>query len=90
MTLDTESRRKRILYRATHRGTKEADVMVGGFFAATIADIDPASFDEAERLLDVNDPDLVDWLLGRTEVPREWRGTMFDRLDAYVRRGGCV
>lgn len=86
VTLDDSARRRRLLYRATHRGTKEADHMVGGFFTAAVADLDPALFDEAERLLDVADLDLVDWLLGRKPVPPEWRDSLFDRLAAYVAR----
>lgn len=85
MPLDVESRRKRILYRATHRGTKEADVMIGGFFSAAVAGLDPAEFDEIERLLDEPDPDLVNWLMGRVAPPARWRGTIYDRIERHVR-----
>ncbi|MBM3515693.1 MAG: succinate dehydrogenase assembly factor 2 [Alphaproteobacteria bacterium] len=83
--MDIDARRKRILYRATHRGTKEADVMIGGFFSAVFAELDPAEFDQIEQLLDEPDPDLVNWLLGRAVVPDRWRGTIYDRLERHVR-----
>jgi antitoxin CptB len=86
MTLDDDARKRRILYRATHRGTKEADHMIGGFFTMAVASLTPNEFDEADRLLDLSDPDLVDWLMGRKPVPEEWRRGLFMRLAAHVGR----
>lgn len=76
-------RRKRILYRATHRGTKESDAVVGGFFKQAIHDIPDDKLDEADELLDVADADLMDWFMGRTPVPERWSGTLFDGVFAY-------
>ncbi|MCB2107563.1 MAG: succinate dehydrogenase assembly factor 2 [Rhodobacteraceae bacterium] len=87
--MDTESRRKRLIYRATHRGTKESDALVGGFYREAVPALDPADFDEAERLLDESDADLLDWLMGRKPVPAAWSGTIFDRLHAYARSRGA-
>lgn len=78
-------RRKRILYRATHRGTKEADFVVGGFFREHTAALPDGKLDEADTLLDVPDLDLMDWLMGRLPVPEAWNGTLFDDLAAYYR-----
>ena len=78
-----DDRRKRILYRATHRGTKEADFVVGGFFRAAAARIPDSKLDEADALLDVQDLDLMDWLMGRLPVPEIWNGTLFDDLLAH-------
>ncbi|MHB1205981.1 MAG: succinate dehydrogenase assembly factor 2 [Rhodospirillaceae bacterium] len=83
-----DDRRKRILYRATHRGTKEADFVVGGFFRETAAAIPDAKLDEADALLDVPDLDLMDWLMGRLPVPDDWRDTLFDQLLAYYQKLG--
>ena len=76
-------RRKRILYRATHRGTKESDVVVGGFFKKAILEIPDDKLDEADELLDVADADLMDWFMGRTPVPDRWAGTLFDGVLEY-------
>ncbi len=78
-------RQKRILYRATHRGTKEADFVVGGFFREHAAGLPAEKLDEADALLDVPDLDLMDWLMGRLPVPAEWNGTLFDDLLAHYR-----
>lgn len=80
-----DDRRKRILYRATHRGTKEADFVVGGFFRENAASIPDAKLDEADALLDVADLDLMDWLMGRLPTPEIWNGSLFDDLLAHYR-----
>ena len=78
-----EIRRKRILYRATHRGTKEADAIVGGYFAEAVAGLSAAELAEAEALLEELDLDILDWVMGRAPVPARWRGTIFDRVITY-------
>ncbi len=83
MDASLDNRRKRILYRATHRGTKEADFVVGGFFRDAVATLADTKLDEADALLDVPDPDLMDWLMGRLPVPETWNGTLFDDLLAH-------
>lgn len=76
-------RRRRILYRATHRGTKESDAIVGGYFSQAVADLPDDKLDEADELLDVADLDLVDWVMGRKPVPERWQNTLFDGVIAY-------
>ena len=49
-TLPHDLRRKRILYRATHRGTKESDAIIGGYFTGAIAGLPDDKLDEAERV----------------------------------------
>ena len=68
-TLDT--RRRRILFRATHRGMQETDRLVGGFVAARVGGFDDAELAEIERILELVDADLADWLMGRRPVA-EW------------------
>ena len=80
----TDIRRKRILYRATHRGTKESDAIIGGFFRETAFDLADDELDEAEEILDVADADLMDWCMGKAPIPERWNGTLFDKvLDFY-------
>ena len=61
--------RKRLLYKATHRGTKEADKIIGGYAEAyldTMTEDVLASFD---RLLDESAPALLNWIMGAEPVP---------------------
>ncbi len=66
-----DSRRRRVLYRATHRGTHEADLLIGGFVSRRIAAFSDAELDLLEAFLELPDVDLVDWLTGRRAVPAE-------------------
>ena len=81
-----DPRRKRLVYRATHRGTKEADLIVGGFFSEAAASLAETRLDEAEALLEEADPDLMDWVFGRKAVPDRWQGTLMDDVIAYGRK----
>ena len=64
-----DSRRKRILFRANHRGTHETDLLVGGFVTARITSLTDAELDQIEEIMELPDPDLADWLSGRREIP---------------------
>ena len=76
----TDPRRRRLLFRAHHRGTKEADLMIGGFVARHIATLTEADLDLLEAVLDLPDVDLADWLSGRLPVPAAQRNPLLDRM----------
>lgn len=67
--MDRDIQRKRLIYRATHRGTKEADALVGGFVEDRIETLTEAELDSLEALLDCPDPDILDWLMKRKPLP---------------------
>ncbi|MGH6916010.1 MAG: succinate dehydrogenase assembly factor 2, partial [Geminicoccales bacterium] len=58
----SDARRKRLRYRAWHRGTKEMDLLLGRFADAQLAGMTPAQLDAFEALLCESDPDLYDWI----------------------------
>ena len=62
MTDEADVRRKRAIYRANHRGTKEMDVLVGRYTEAKIAGITSEHLDRYERLLEMADPTLQSWI----------------------------
>ena len=71
---------KRLHWRAHHRGTKEADLLVGGFF-----DAHHESWDSAERalfadLLEEQDVDILAWAAGTAEPPERFQGPMLEAL----------
>ena len=68
---DTESRRRRILFRATHRGTYENDILIGRFVRARLDAFTEAELDEVERLMDHPEAVLGDWLMGRQSIPED-------------------
>ncbi|TQF81476.1 succinate dehydrogenase assembly factor 2 [Elioraea sp. Yellowstone] len=84
-----DARRRRILFRARHRGTHETDLLVGGFVAETIGTLDEAGLDALEAVLELPDPDLFDWLTGRRAVPAEAETPMLRAMVDWTqaRRG---
>ena len=81
----TDPRRKRILYRATHRGTKESDAIVGGFFSENTGGLAEGRLAEVEEFLELSDLDLIDWIMGRKAVPARWRGSILDDIISWER-----
>ena len=65
----TEETRRKLKFRAWHRGTREADLMVGRFAENYVPQLDEAGLDIFEEFLDENDPDIFDWISGRTPIP---------------------
>jgi antitoxin CptB len=67
----SEIRRRRLLFRSWHRGTREADLILGRFADEHLAGFDGAQLDRYEALLDCPDPDIFDWVSGRAPPPPE-------------------
>jgi antitoxin CptB len=63
MTDDVASRRRRAVFRAGHRGTKEMDWLMGRFAESRVAGMLPETLAEFERLLQMPDPELHDMIL---------------------------
>lgn len=82
--MDHETRIKRLRFRAWHRGTKEADLMVGGFFDAHHAGWDEAELDWFEALLEEQDVDIMAWAMGVQPCPAQWTGPMMERMRSLT------
>jgi antitoxin CptB len=78
--MDREIRLKRLRFRAWHRGTKEADLMIGGFFDAHGATWNDAEIDWFETFLEEQDVDIMAWAIGVQDVPAQWQGPMIDTM----------
>jgi antitoxin CptB len=78
--MDRETRIKRLRFRAWHRGVKEADLMIGGFFDAHHAGWTDAEIDLFEALLEEQDVDIMAWAMGMQPVPSEYQGTIMAAL----------
>jgi antitoxin CptB len=63
MADDLDSRRRRAAYRASHRGTKEMDWVLGRFAEARLAGMSADALGLFEGLLTLPDPDLRNMLL---------------------------
>jgi antitoxin CptB len=86
MTMANEAldhRRRRLLWRAEHRGTRELDLVLGRFARTSIAAMDVAALDELEAIVAMPDPDLSNWLMRREPVPPEHHTATFAALLAF-------
>lgn len=80
MTEVLEQRRKRLAFRAWHRGMKELDLLIGGFADRHLTELSPAQLDRFEALLDVPEPLMYRWLMGQDRPPSEFDHDVMDLL----------
>lgn len=66
---DLETRRRRAAWRASHRGTKELDLLIGGYASALLAGMSGDELSHFEAFLALNDPELQEWLLAPAGTP---------------------
>ena len=78
--MNRETRLKRLRFRAWHRGTKEADLMVGGFCDHCADDWNEVEIAWFEAFLEEQDVDIMAWAMKVQPVPAQWQGPMMDRL----------
>ena len=71
---------KRLHWRAHHRGTREADKLIGGFFDAHHAAWGPAERALFSAMLEEQDVDIMAWAVGTCDVPERFQGPMIDAL----------
>jgi len=78
---------KRLAWRAHHRGTKEADLMIGGFFDTHNQSWSPEDRAQFAALLEEQDVDIMAWALGTAAPPERFAGPMIDALKQlnYIR-----
>ncbi|CAA9270496.1 MAG: hypothetical protein AVDCRST_MAG04-3072 [uncultured Acetobacteraceae bacterium] len=86
---ELDPRRRRLLFRARHRGTKEADLMIGGFVSRNLSAFSEAELAQIEAVLDLPDVDLSDWLSGRREPPPGVRTPMLERMALECGESGA-
>lgn len=64
-----ENIRRKLRFRSLRRGTKESDLVIGGFAEAHLGDLDEAQLADFEALLDENDQDVLSWVLDMKSPP---------------------
>ncbi len=82
-----DERRKRLLYRAWHRGTREMDLIMGRFADAFIGELNDLELDQFERLTEQPDPEMYNWISGEKPVPAEFDTALFRRMRDYHAQG---
>ena len=79
--MDRTIRLKRLRFRAWHRGTREADLLIGGFFDRHAEHCDESELGWLEQLLEEQDVDIMAWAIGTACPPERYAGPMMRRLQ---------
>ena len=82
----SETRRKRLLFRAQRRGFKEVDLIFGAYAEKTLWALDEAGLDQFEALLAAPDQEVYAWLRGAAPLPAEYDNPVFAGLMAVCGR----
>ncbi len=78
-------RRRRLVFRAWHRGMREVDLLLGRFADARVGAMSEANLAAFEALLDLPDPEILSWMTGEAEVPAEHDSGFVRELIAFHR-----
>jgi antitoxin CptB len=84
---EPERRRRRLRFRAWHRGTREMDLVLGRFVDAELGQLSEGEVAELETLMEAADPDLFAWVIGQADVPAHLNTPIFRRLAEFNRTG---
>jgi antitoxin CptB len=78
-------RRRKLVFRAWHRGMREVDLLLGRFADARVPMMGEENLAAFEALLDVPDPQILAWITGEEDVPREQDSRFMQELIAFHR-----
>ena len=78
-----DPQRRKLLFRARHRGMRELDVLLGGFADARLASLSAAEADEFERLMELPDRDVLAWLMGEGARPAGFTSGLLEAVEAH-------
>jgi antitoxin CptB len=82
----TEQFRRKLRFRAWHRGTREMDLLMGQFADAHLADFSADEVLQFSEMLKENDPDLYDWYCGRSQPPANLVTPALEKFLAHRRQ----
>jgi antitoxin CptB len=80
MQEDLDLRRKRLRYRSLHRGTKELDLILGGFATRHLDALHEGQLAQYEAIIESDEHRLYRWLCGAEMVPPEIDGPVMRQL----------
>ena len=76
-------RRKKILFKCTHRGTKELDILLGNFVSNHINLLKPKELDYLEVILGFNDIDLYKILTNKKEIDKKMNKLFLKKIIKF-------
>jgi antitoxin CptB len=80
---DDTIRRKRLLWRATHRGIKEMDLILGGFVMRNLEQFSTVELGELEAIMEIPDQEMLSWATRQEPVPARHQTALLARILDY-------
>ena len=80
---DDTIRRKRLLWRATHRGIKEMDLILGGFVVKHLDQFSTMEIAELEAIMEIPDQEMLSWATKQEPVPERYASPLLARILDY-------
>ena len=81
-----ENIRRKLRFRSLRRGTKESDLVIGGFAEAHLRDLDETQLADFEALLDENDHDVLSWVIDMKPPPAEFDTSVLTMLQNFKKK----
>ena len=79
----TDARRRKLKFRASHRGLRELDLFFEAFLDAHLDNLSEVGLDQLETILDIPDQQVYAWILGQAQPPAEMRAGVLDLLLSF-------
>ena len=77
---DLETYKKMIIYKASHRGSKEMDILLGNFINKYIELFNENELNLFDSIIECDDEDIYQWILGKKDVPNKHQNRVFSLL----------
>ena len=92
LTTDDSVRRRRLVFRAWHRGTREMDMVMGRYADAHALTMPVPDLDTFEALMEAPDPEVFAWITGAKPTPPNYDTTLLHQIRVFhgaesLRRG---
>ena len=78
-----ENKRKRLIFRSDHRGTKEMDLILGNFARKYVPRFNEEELEQFDEILCESDPDLYNWCTGKEKLPANKLNGVFEKLIQF-------
>ncbi|WP_142416808.1 succinate dehydrogenase assembly factor 2 [Bartonella massiliensis] len=84
-----DARRRRLVFRAWHRGIREMDLIFGHYVDSHITEMNDKTLCELEYIMSFDDRDLLTWITGEIATPSEVDSPLFRDIANYRNRLNC-
>ena len=73
---------KQLLYRSSHRGCKETDILLGKFIAEKITEFDDIKLNLYNKFIEEDDLLIYDWILQKIAAPEQYY-TLIEDIQVF-------